>query len=48
MASVFARTITQSRLTKKSLGAEALAAMKDIFHGNENPDPGAHGPTSLS
>ena len=41
VASVFARTITQSRLTKKTLGAEVLAAMKDIFHGNENPDPGA-------
>ncbi len=33
--------ITQSRLTRKTLGVEALAAMKDIFHGNENPDPGA-------
>jgi hypothetical protein len=41
VASVFVHTITQSRLTKKSLGAEALTAMKDIFHGNENPDPGA-------
>ena len=46
VASVFARTITQSRLTKKTLGAEALAAMKDIFHGNENPDPGGLHPVA--
>ncbi len=41
VASVFARTITQSRLARKTLGEEALAAMEDISHGNENPDPGA-------
>jgi hypothetical protein len=46
VASVFARIITQSRLTKKTLGAEALAAMKDIFHGNENPDPGGLHPVA--
>jgi len=40
VASVFARTITQSQLTKK-IGADVLAAMEDIFQGNENPDPGA-------
>ncbi len=40
VASVFARTITQSQLTKK-IGAEVLAAMEDIFQGNENLDPGA-------
>ena len=41
VALVFARTTTQSRLTKKTHGAEVLAAMEDIFQGNENPDPGA-------
>ncbi len=40
MASVFARTITQCRPTNKTLGAEVIAAMEDIFKGNENPDPG--------
>jgi len=41
VASVFARTITQCRPTNKTLGAEVIAAMEDIFKGNENPNPGA-------
>ena len=41
VASVFACTISQAHLASKTPGEDALAAMDDIFHGDEEPDPGA-------
>ena len=41
VASVFARTIAQAQLAEKTLGADALEAMEDIFHGDAEADPGA-------
>jgi hypothetical protein len=41
VASVFARTIAQAHLAGKTLGADALEAMEDIFHGDADADPGA-------
>jgi len=41
VASVFARTIAQAHLARKTLGADALEAMEDIFHGDVEADPGA-------
>ena len=41
VASVFARMITQAHLARKTLGADALEAMEDIFHGDAEADPGA-------
>jgi hypothetical protein len=40
MASVFARTIAQAHLARKTLGADALEAMEDIFHGDAGADRG--------
>ena len=41
VASVFARTIAQAHLARKTLGADALEAMEDIFLGDADADPGA-------
>ena len=41
VASVFAHTIAQAHLARKTLGVDALEAMEDIFHGDVEADPGA-------
>ncbi len=41
VASVFARLIAQAHIAGKTLGADALEAMEDIFHGDADADPGA-------
>jgi hypothetical protein len=39
VASVFARTVTNSTLAGNPFGAEAIAAIASIFKGNDNPYP---------
>jgi hypothetical protein len=41
VASVFARTILQAQRAGKTLGADALEAMEDIFQGDADADPGS-------
>ncbi len=41
VASVFARTIARAHPARKTLGADALEAMEDIFHGDAEAGPGA-------
>ena len=41
MASVFARTIAQAHMAGKTLGADALEAMEDVFQGDADADPGS-------
>ena len=41
VASVFARTIAQAHRARKTLGANALEAMEDIFRGDADAHPGA-------
>jgi len=41
VALVFAHTIAQAHLARKTLGVDALKAMEDIFHGDVEADPAA-------